>query len=195
MRENPYNPQLANHKPVLERTKQHVWHWVQVIGFRCSPFFARRWRLFLFRAFGGKVAKKTGGQVSLSRTCVIGNPWNVTIGAGSSVGEHVDLRGSTTLTIGENVCISPGVKVHGASHDISSSTFDYFARPVVIGDSVWIAEDAIILPGVTIGEGAVIGAGSVVTKDVQPWTVVAGNPARFVKQRHIANEGKNEKKN
>ena len=180
-----YDPRKANHKPLRERVKQRIWKVVQMIGFRLSPFFARRWREFLFRLFGGRVGDK-GDRISLARTCVIGNPWNITIGDGSSIGEYADLRASTTLVIGKNVCISSGVKIHGASHRIESSTFDYFTLPVHIGDSVWIAEDAIILPGVVIGEGAVIGAGSVVTKDVPPWTVVAGNPARIIRRRKIS---------
>ena len=75
-----------------------------------------------------------------------------------------------------------------ASHDVSSPTFDYFVSPVVIKDNVWIATGAIILPGVTIGEGAVVGAGAVVTKDVEPWTVVGGNPAKFIKKRVLRDD-------
>ena len=64
-------------------------------------------------------------------------------------------------------------------------TFDLVTKPISIKDDVWIATGAYVLPGVTIGEGAVVGAGSVVTKDVEPWSVVAGNPAKFIKKREL----------
>ena len=76
-----------------------------------------------------------------------------------------------------------------ASHDVSSPHFDLVRKPVVICDNVWIAMGAIVLPGVTIGEGAVVAAGAVVAKDVLPWTVVGGNPARFIKKRELTEEG------
>ncbi len=69
------------------------------------------------------------------------------------------------------------------SHQLESQYFDLITKPITIKDNVWIATDAIILPGVTIGEGAVVAAGAVVSKDVEPWTVVGGNPARFIKKR------------
>jgi acetyltransferase-like isoleucine patch superfamily enzyme len=69
------------------------------------------------------------------------------------------------------------------SHDISISTFDLITKPITIMDNVWVATGAMILPGVTIGEGAVVAAGAVVTKDVEPWTVVGGNPAKVIKRR------------
>lgn len=174
----------ANHKPIFERMKQHVWYLIQSVGFRLSPFFARRWRVSLYRLFGGIA----GRRVSLARTCSITNPWNVIIGDNSFIGEGVILVGSTTLEIGRDVCISSRVVIHGASHDITSPTFNYTVAPVRVGDMAWIASDAIILPGITIGEGAVVAAGAVVTKDVEPWTVVGGNPAKFIKKRVLSDE-------
>ena len=90
------------------------------------------------------------------------------------------------MTIGRNVCISEDVRILPASHDVSSPTFDYGCRPVTICDNVWIATGAIVLLGVTIGERAVVAAGAVVTKDVDPWTIVGGNPAKFIKKRVLS---------
>ena len=87
------------------------------------------------------------------------------------------------IKIGNNVTISQGAYLCTATHDISSQTMDLICKPIVIEDNVWIASHATILPGVTIGEGAVVGACAVVTKDVAPWTVVGGNPAKFIKKR------------
>ena len=82
--------------------------------------------------------------------------------------------------IGKNVCIGEDVRLITGSHDVTSPHFNLVTRPITINDNVWIATGAIVLPGVTIGEGAVVAAGAVVTKDVEPWSVVAGNPAKFI---------------
>ena len=71
------------------------------------------------------------------------------------------------------------------SHDVQASRFDLVTKPIKIMDNVWIATGAYLMPGVTIGEGAVVGAGAVVTKDVEPWTVVGGNPATLIKKREL----------
>ncbi|MEH1975656.1 MAG: DapH/DapD/GlmU-related protein [Nostoc sp.] len=92
-------------------------------------------------------------------------------------GRHYQIR------TGCDVSIGPEASILTLGHDPHSPEFADKGGDVIIGDRVWIAYRAIILPGVTIGEGAVVGAGSVVTKDIEPYTVVAGNPARFIKKR------------
>ena len=94
----------------------------------------------------------------------------------------LDARGS--LTIGNNVNISPEVMILTAYHDPDAiEEFTGIQKPVVVEDYAWIATRAMILPGVTIGRGAIVAAGSVVTKDVKPQTIVGGNPARFIRER------------
>ena len=178
-----FNPKLATHGSKSQRLRQRIWEIARFFLFLGSPWFARGWRLFWIRLFSG------GGYergVSLARTCRIDFPWNVAIGEFSSVGYGTLIRGSTKISIGKNCCISEGVKILTAGHDVTSPFFDLTRKPVEIHDSVWIAMDAIILPGVTIGEGAVVAAGAVVTKDVEPFTVVGGNPAKFIKNRVLS---------
>ncbi|MBL9156704.1 MAG: acyltransferase [Verrucomicrobiales bacterium] len=81
------------------------------------------------------------------------------------------------IHVGENVSIGPEATILTLGHDPRSPGFEDKGGPVKIGDHVWIGYRAIILPGIEIGEGAVVGAGAVVTKDVPPFTIVAGNPA------------------
>jgi acetyltransferase-like isoleucine patch superfamily enzyme len=86
------------------------------------------------------------------------------------------------LTIGDNVTISHQALLQTLTHD-PRDNFAVLARPVAIHDHAWIGARAIVCPGVTVGEGAVVGAGAVVTRDVPPWTIVAGNPARRIGER------------
>ena len=121
----------------------------------------------------------------IARNCRIDYPWNVSIGESSSIGSGAWVYALDKITLGKNVCIGEDVRLITGSHDISSPQFDLVTKPITINDNVWVATGAIILPGVTIGEGAVVAAGAVVTKDVPPWIVVGGNPASVLKVRRF----------
>lgn len=107
----------------------------------------------------------------------------IMIGRRSVINQQCCLDGRGGLTIGDNVAISPGVWILTDGHDIHDSHFREVLAPVTIGDHVWIGSRAMILPGVTIGEGAVVAAGAVVTSNVEPYTIVAGVPARPIATR------------
>ena len=98
----------------------------------------------------------------------------------------VDCYSVDSITVCDQATVSQGVKLCCAGHDISSRILELTHRPIFIEQSAWVAAWSIILPGVTVGEGAVVAAGAVVTKDVEPWTVVGGNPAKFIKMRVIS---------
>jgi acetyltransferase-like isoleucine patch superfamily enzyme len=105
------------------------------------------------------------------------------IGERTWVNDGVWFGCTQRITIGERVLIGPGVRIFDNDyHDFYQRWRAPAARPVTIGDDVWIASDAIVLRGVEIGRGAVVGAASVVLEDVEPFTVVVGNPARVVKR-------------
>lgn len=108
---------------------------------------------------------------------------NITIGDGSIIGMWATLDGRNGITIGKNVNFSSEVALWTLQHDYNSPTFATSGGPIVIGDRAWISFRATILPGVTIGEGAVVAANSVVTKDVPPFTVVGGIPAKKIGER------------
>ena len=105
------------------------------------------------------------------------------IGEHTVIGDSAFLDGRSGLIIGANVNLGSHVSIYTRQHDIDAPDFAEVGAPVRIDDRAYIGSHSIILPGVTIGEGGVVGAGSVVTKDVEPYTLVAGVPARFIRDR------------
>lgn len=183
-----FNPVQTNQRPWKEKLVQRVWEIARVILCYTTPFFMRKWRRGVTEIFaricGG--GRNMHNYASLARNCRIDYPWNVSIGALSSIGSGAWIYALDKITIGKNVCVGEDARLITGSHDVSSAHFGLVTKPIAIDDNVWIATGAIVLPGVTIGEGAVVAAGAVVTKDVEPWTVVGGNPARFIKKRTIS---------
>lgn len=114
-------------------------------------------------------------------------PSGITIGTGSLLGDQIVLDGRAPLRIGDHVDIASSVKIFTSEHDISSPEFSPVEHPVTIRNYVFIGPNAIILPGVTIGEGAVVAAGAVVTKDVPEHAIVGGVPAKVIGERELKN--------
>ncbi|WP_372776565.1 putative colanic acid biosynthesis acetyltransferase [Mangrovibacterium sp.] len=112
-------------------------------------------------------------------------PWNLELGDYATLGPQVDCYNQGKITIGANTTISQKAYLCASSHDISDSKINLILCPIEIADQVWVAADAFIGPNVKIGQGAVVGARSAVFKDVEPWTVVGGNPAKFIKKREL----------
>ena len=116
---------------------------------------------------------------------MLGPSRNLSVGEGSFIG-RAQLQLLDVIEIGKNVVINDGVRLITGTHDVDSEYFESHTAPIKIGDFAWICTGSIILPGVTIAEGAVVAAGAVATKDVPAWTVVAGNPARPIKKRNCS---------
>jgi acetyltransferase-like isoleucine patch superfamily enzyme len=122
--------------------------------------------------------KSVGKGVRLRMPVVVYHPEQLVFGDRVDVGEFVILRAAGGLTIGSRVLIAAQAGVTTVGHAIAPPRYGSFeAKPVVIGDDVWIGANALVLPGVTVGAGAIVAAGAVVTHDVAPYTIVAGVPA------------------
>jgi putative colanic acid biosynthesis acetyltransferase WcaF len=143
-----------------------------------------RTRNLILRFFGADVSLKC----LIYPSSKIWAPWNLKIGKYSCIGPNTELYNKAPIVIGENAIVSQGVYLCTASHDISDPRHTLVYKTIVIEQRAWIAADAFVSMGVTIGEGAVIGARACVFKDVAPWTVVGGNPAKFIKNREMRTE-------
>lgn len=132
-----------------------------------------------------RYCKKIGENCDIQMRCRFLNGRKVTLGNRNVVNFGCLLDGRKfSITTGNEVSIGPEATILTLGHDPQSSSFEDQGGDVTIGDRAWIAYRAIILPGVTIGEGAVVAAGAIVTKDVEPFTIVAGNPARKIGDRN-----------
>ena len=145
------------------------------------PIFARN---LLFKL----VFKKIGRDCLLDYKTYFRYPSLISLGDKVTINRDCALYASymvrgVEIKIGNNVALSPHVRIFTATHDYASLDLDDTAASVIIEDYAWIGGGAILLPGVTIGEGAVVGAGSVVSKSVPPYSVAVGNPARVIKKR------------
>lgn len=110
-------------------------------------------------------------------------PNKISVGPRSIIGTNCILDGRSGITIGADVNLSSEVAIWTLQHDPQAPDFGTRGGPVVIEDHAWVSFRAVVLPGVTIGEGAVIAAGSIVTKDVEPWSIYAGTPAKKIGER------------
>ncbi len=151
--------------------------------------FPQPLRYWVFRA----LFKRFGANTMIDYRTYFRYPWKISIGNGVSINRGCEfygsmLAGNAHIVIGDHCAIAPRVRVLSASHDYRDLGLPDTAASVSIGHHVWIGAGATILPGVTIGDGAVVGAGSVVSRDVAPFTIVAGNPARFIKNRQLDDE-------
>jgi maltose O-acetyltransferase len=152
------------------------------VGF--LPFHS--WRRFFYRLSGMKIGPKS----AIHMMARIYYPAGIEIGEGTIIGEKASLDGRRQLlnsrgglSIGNHVDIASEVMIWTSEHDIKSNDMSTIEERVVIEDYVFIGPRAIIMPGVIIGEGAVVAAGAIVTKDVEPYQIVAGVPAKVIDQR------------
>jgi acetyltransferase-like isoleucine patch superfamily enzyme len=153
---------------IPSHTLRSLWY-LRVLGWRIAPGATILMRQYV---------QMTGVRSSGSK---------VSIGRGTVINHGCLLYTSGGLTIGEDVSISSGVWLMTGTHDMHDPQFSEVYKPIVIGDRAWIGIRATILGGVNIGEGSVVMAGAVVTRDVPPYTVVGGVPARFIRQRELQN--------
>lgn len=161
------------------RIARAVWGIACAVLFRPSPRPFHAWRNFVLRIFGAKI----GRGCHIYPKVRIWAPWNLVCAEEVGIGDGATLYSQAPITLGRRVVISQGAHLCTGSHDYESEGFELFAKPITVGDHAWLAAECFVHPGVSIGEGAVVGARSVVTRDVPAWMVCAGNPCKPIKAR------------
>ncbi|MGL4999088.1 MAG: acyltransferase [Cetobacterium sp.] len=161
--------------------KQLIFHYLLNNFINIIPFYFIR-NIF-YKLSGIKIGKKSTIHMKTFVEGIYSFGNRAKIGDYTSIGRssYLDCRGG--IEIGNSVSISPGVQIITAQHELNSKCFKGVRFKVIIEDYAWIGTNAIILPGVKIGRGAVVAAGAVVTKNVESYEVVGGNPAKFIKNR------------
>lgn len=154
-------------------------------AFRLSPRPFWGWRRALLRVFGARV----GAQAHVYPTVHITMPWNIVIGDHAAIGDRAILYALGPIEIGDRATVSQGAHLCAGSHDWGRPDMPLLKPPVRIGAEAWICADAFVGPDVTIGARAIVGARAVAMRDVEAGTIVAGNPARFLKHRDAGVRG------
>lgn len=164
-----------------QKVGRALWYVVQATLFRYSPRTFYRWRNFLLRIFGARVHP----TARIRSTAVIEVPWHLSIGAYTVIGEQAILYCLGPVHIGNRVLISQYTHLCAGTHDFTRVDMPLLRPPIVINDDAWVAADAFVGPGVTIGEGAILGARSSAFKDLPAWKVCVGSPAHATADRQF----------
>lgn len=164
---------------VGNRFARSVFTLVWALGASWTPPPFHVWRVALLRLFGARI----GQGVRLYGTTKIWLPSNLEIEDGALIGPRVRLYNQGRVFIGKGAVLSQGSHVCASSHAVHDPNFQLILRPVRISTHAWVAADAFVGPGVTVGEGAVLGARSVAFTDLAAWTIYRGNPAEMIGRR------------
>lgn len=175
-------PEYKNQLSVKNKIGRLLWMIICPILFR--PFPSRLFRSYrnnILRLFGAKIAKSANVHSSVK----IWAPWFLTMEEGACIDDKVHLHNVNMVTLKPYATISQESFICPGTHDITSLQHEMVSWPITIGEHAWVAVRAFIGPGVNIGDYAVVGASASVFKDVEPWSIVGGNPAKFIKKREF----------
>ncbi len=183
---SPHDPAVRLHEFQSEFSLRHklvrqLWQIVWLLLFRPSPRIAFGWRRWLLRLFGARV----GQGVRVYSSVKVFYPAHLELGEAAILGPDVDCYCVALIRIGPHAMVSQYSYLCAASHDYTQPHLPLVTAPIVVAGSAWVCADCFVGPGVTVGEGAVVGARSTVFRDVPPWMVVAGNPPRVIRRREL----------
>ena len=162
-----------------DRVRRLVWNICWTLFYRLSPRPFHSWRSMLLRLFGATL----GPNCHFYPGSKVWAPWNLICADQVTAGDGVEIYNPAPVTLGSHAILSQGAYLCGATHDYDDPAFPLLAYTMQIGAYAWVCARASVAPGVQVGEGAVLGLGSVATRNIEPWTVYAGAPAVKVKER------------
>jgi putative colanic acid biosynthesis acetyltransferase WcaF len=174
--ENPYHRPSFSFKHRLARV---AWQLTYLLFYRLSPTPLYAWRTMLLRFFGAKL----GPGCRFYPSGKIWAPWNLVCQDCCTLADGAEIYNPSTIFLESHCVISQYAYICGATHDYNHPDFPMISYPMHLGAYSWICARALVSPGVNAGEGAVLGLGSVATRDLEPWTVYSGSPAVGVKAR------------
>jgi putative colanic acid biosynthesis acetyltransferase WcaF len=164
------------------KVRRAAWNFVWYVFFRPTPKrLFNNWRLWLLRRFGAQI----NGDALVAGSCKILQPWQLQLGDGVAIGSNTEIYNYAKVSIDSMSVVSQYSYLCTGTHDYTHPHMPLVWAPIHIGSECWIAADVFVAPGVTIGRGTVVGARSVVTRDMPAWSVCAGNPCRVLKRRII----------
>jgi putative colanic acid biosynthesis acetyltransferase WcaF len=161
------------------RARRLAWLICYALLYRPSPRPFHAWRSFLLRLFGARL----GPHCHFYSKGKVWAPWNLICEDGATLGDDAEIYNPAQIYLGSHAIISQQAYVCGATHDYNHPAFPLISFPARLGAYSWVCARASVMPGVNLGDGAVLGLGSVATRDLEPWSVYAGIPARKVKTR------------
>ncbi len=156
-----------------------VWMIAWALLARWTPPPLHRWRRLVLNLFGARVA--AGARVY--GTARIWYPPHLEMAAFATMGPAVNCYNQAPIRIGRYAIVSQGAHLCAGTHDVSDPNFQLVTRPIVIGERAWIAAEAFVGPGVSVGEGTVLGARAVAMRSLDPWSIYSGNPAQKLRER------------
>jgi len=173
------DPYLIPQTTLRNRLGRALWSICYALLFRPSPRPFHAWRSLLLRCFGAQL----GRGCHIYPGARIWAPWNFSCGDVVAIADDAQIYNPWPVTVGSHAIVSQQAYVCTASHDMDDPGFPMVGAPVSIGEHAWICARAAVLPGVTLGPGAVLALGSIATRDLAQWTLHAGAPARAVRGR------------
>lgn len=156
-----------------------AWGGVWLLFARFTPPQLYKWRVMLLRLFGAQI----GRNVKIYGSTIVWHPGNLTIEDHVLIGPRVKLYNQGSIAIGKYTVVSQDASICASTHNVNEADFPLLLRPVTIAAHCWVAAEAFVGPGVTMGEGGVLGARAVAMRSLEPWTFYSGNPAAPLKSR------------
>ena len=177
--ETANDPYLRPAFSISNRLRRVSWNIVWLLLYRPSPRPLHVWRSLLLRLVGAKM----GPNCHFYPASKVWAPWNLVCGKQVTAADQAEIYNPAPITLGGHAILSQGAYLCGASHDYDDPAFPLMAFSMRIGSYAWICARASVAPGVEVGDGAVLGLGSVAYQNLEPWTVYRGVPAVRIRQR------------
>jgi putative colanic acid biosynthesis acetyltransferase WcaF len=179
----PYTPEASARNSASfslgNRCARAIWNAIYLLFFRFSPRPCHFWRSWILRCFGAKI----GRNCHIYPKAQIWAPWHLECGDEVGVADGAILYNQALIRLGDQCVVSQGSHLCTGTHNYNSPRFELVAHPIIVHHKAWICAEVFVHPGVTIGEGAVIGARAVVTRSMPDWMICAGHPCAPIKAR------------